>query len=97
MYLTMYMREQIMDHLTASEFRAKLKSVLDRVNDNHEPVSIKRPGGRAVVIMDADDYESIQETLHLTRNPANAERLGKGMQQHRDGLRKEIDVTPYLD
>ena len=86
-----------MEQLTASEFRSNLKTLLDRVNNNHEPVSIRRAGGRAVVVMDADDYESILETLYLVRNPANAERLRKGMAQHREEQRKEVDVTPYLD
>ena len=86
-----------MKNLTASEFRSKLKSVLDLVNDSHEPVSIRRSGGRSVVVMDADDYASIIETLHLVRNPANAERLQEGMRQYREGQIKEIDVASYLD
>ena len=86
-----------MENLTASEFRSRLKAVLNRVNDNHEPVSIRRSGGRTVVVMDGGDYASIMETLHLVRNPANAERLQEGMRQHREGKSKEIDVTPYLD
>lgn len=86
-----------MDHLTTSEFRSQLKTVLDRVNDDHQPVSIRRAGGKAVVVMDADDYASIQETLHLVRNPANAERLRQGMAQHRRGETKQIDVSTILD
>jgi antitoxin YefM len=37
------------------------------------------------------------ETLYLLSNPANADRLREGMQQHQQGLVKEIDVTAYLD
>jgi antitoxin YefM len=86
-----------MQQLTAGEFRANLKAVLDRVNEDHEPVAIRRSGGRAVVVVDAEDYASVLETLHLVRDPANAERLRKGMEEHQAGQRKEIDVTPYLD
>ena len=86
-----------MENLTTSEFRSKLKAVLDLINDSHEPVSIRRAGGRSVVVMDADDYASIMETLHLVRNPANAEWLQEGIRQHRQGEKKEIDVTPYMD
>ena len=85
------------ENLTTSEFRNNLKRVLDRVNDDHEPVSVRRGQGRAVVVMDAEDYESIIETLYLVRSPANAQRLAEGMAQHRKGERKEIDVTAYLD
>ena len=86
-----------MNNLSVSEFRTNLKSVLDRINDNHEPVSIRRPDGHGVVVMDAGDYASIHETLYLVRNPANAERLRQGMAQHHDGQAREIDVMPYLD
>ena len=86
-----------MQSLTPSELHAKLKDVLDRVNDDREPVAIRRSGGRSVVILDAEDYESIIETLHLVRHPANAERLRRGMAQHRPGETSEIDVAPYLD
>ncbi|GAB6042321.1 type II toxin-antitoxin system Phd/YefM family antitoxin [Endothiovibrio diazotrophicus] len=86
-----------MENLTTSEFRNNLKRVLDRVNDDHEPVAVRRGRGRAVVVMDAADYASIVETLYLVRSPANAERLAKGMEQHRKGERKEIDVAAYLD
>jgi len=86
-----------MDNLTTSEFRGQLKTILDRVNDDHQPVSIRRAGGRGVVVMDADDYASIQETLYLVRNPANAERLRLGMKQHQNGQTTEIDIDAYLD
>jgi len=38
-----------------------------------------------------------QTSLYLLQNPANAERLRKGIEQHRQGQYKEIDVTAYLD
>ena len=86
-----------METITASDLRANLKSVLDRVNDDHEPVTVPRGPGRSVVILDAEDYASIIETLHLVRSPRNAERLREGMAQHQAGRITEINVAPYLD
>jgi antitoxin YefM len=86
-----------MQSLSTTELRATLKDVLDRINDDREPVTIRRAGGKAVVLLDAEDYASIIETLHLVRHPANAERLQRGMAQHRAGETTEIDVAPYLD
>jgi antitoxin YefM len=86
-----------MQSLTTTELRANLKNVLDHVNDDREPVTIHRSGGKGVVLLDADDYASMVETLHLVRHPANAERLHRGMAQHRAGDAVEIDVTAYLD
>ena len=86
-----------MEHISTSELRSRLKHVFDRVNADKEPVAIRRGMGREVVILDGEDYRSIMETLYLVRNPANAERLQKGMAQHRAGQRKQIDVEAYLD
>jgi antitoxin YefM len=86
-----------MELITTSDLRANLRAVLDRVDDDHEPVAIRRGQGRGVVILDADDYASLVETLHLVKNPKNAERLREGMAQHRAGQVREIDVAAYLD
>ncbi|MDS4022260.1 MAG: type II toxin-antitoxin system prevent-host-death family antitoxin [Candidatus Competibacter sp.] len=86
-----------MEHVTPSALRAHLKAILDRVNDDREPVIVVRGKGRSVVMLDAGDYDSLVETSYLTRSPANAERLREGMRQHQAGQYKEIDVTPYLD
>jgi antitoxin YefM len=58
-----------------SQLRAELKSVLDEVCDNHEPVYVTRRRGGDVVILSREDYESLDETAHLLRSPANAKRL----------------------
>ena len=86
-----------MESLTPRELRPPLKTILNRDNDDHEPVIVARGKGRSVVMLDADDYESLMETFSLTRNPVNAARLREGIRQHQAGQYKEIDVTPYLD
>ncbi len=86
-----------MPQVSVSELRGNLKAMLDRVNDDHDQVLVTRPNGRAVVMLDAGDYESLMETVHLVRVPANAARLQKGAEQYRKGQRKVIDVNAYLD
>ena len=61
--------------LTYSRLRAELKSVLDEVCDNREPVYVSRRKGGDVVILSREDYESLDETAYLLRSPANARRL----------------------
>jgi antitoxin YefM len=61
---------------TASHLRNHLATMLDRVADDHEPVVITREGGKpAVVLIALEDYASLEETRHLLRSPANAQRL----------------------
>ena len=86
-----------MQQITFDNFQKNPISVFDNVLNNQEPISIFMEKEREVVIMDADDYRSIMETLYLLGNSANAERLYKGIQQHKDGERKSIDVKSYMD
>lgn len=55
-----------MELVKTSDLRANLRSVLDRVNDDYEPVVIRRGHGRGVVILDAGDDVILVETLHLS-------------------------------
>ena len=70
-----------MDVLTYSDTRANLKSVLDRVVDDRMPVVIARKRGQSVVMLSLDDWNSMQETLHLLSNPENARRLRESIDQ----------------
>jgi antitoxin YefM len=58
-----------------SEFRNNLSHNLNLVNDDREIVIVSRTQGKNVVVMDLDEYNSIQETLHLTSTKANRKRL----------------------
>ncbi|MEY9835888.1 type II toxin-antitoxin system Phd/YefM family antitoxin [Streptacidiphilus sp. EB103A] len=61
--------------MTYSESRARYAEVLNSVIDDREEVVITRAGNDPVVIVSLADYESLKETAHLLRNPANARRL----------------------
>ncbi|MER5441006.1 type II toxin-antitoxin system Phd/YefM family antitoxin [Streptomyces sp. NPDC002790] len=70
--------------ISASEARATLFPLIERVNDDHEPVRITSRGGDAV-LMSADDYDAWQETVYLLRSPANAQRLMEAVARDRAG------------
>jgi antitoxin YefM len=55
-----------MEITTYSNFRQNLKSYLDKVFDSKSPVFVTRSNGEDVVVLSKDEYEGIQETLHLT-------------------------------
>jgi antitoxin YefM len=60
---------------TYTNLRQNLSSVLDQVCDEQEVVIVRRRNGRDVALIPADELESILETAHLLRSPANAKRL----------------------
>jgi antitoxin YefM len=64
-----------MDVLTFTDTRQNLKSVMDRVVEDHAPVIVTRQKGDAVVMVSLEDWQSMEETLHLLSTPSNAARL----------------------
>ena len=61
---------------SAHHFRRNLKAEVDRVVDNHEVLHVqRRNGGDFVVLISADDWRAIEETLHLNRAPGIAESI----------------------
>ncbi len=58
-----------------TQARASLARLLDQVTKDREVVIIRRRDAEDVALIAADELESILETAHLLRSPANAERL----------------------
>jgi antitoxin YefM len=68
-----------------TEFRTKLKELLDAVENDNETVIIKRSKGGGSVLISLDEYNSIMETAHLLSSEANAERLRESIDQLNQG------------
>lgn len=73
-----------MSTISYTDLRRRLASAMDQVNEDHAPLYITRQKGKAAVLLSADDYASIEETLHLMSSPRNATRLTEAI----DGLRR---------
>ena len=74
-----------MNILTFSEARAGLKQAIDDVCRDHEPAVITRQRGEHVVLISLDDFNSMQETLHLLGSPVNAKRLSESIAEFNAG------------
>lgn len=77
--------------ITYSEARRDLKSVMDEVCGNHEPIIITRRKGESVVLLSLEDFESLVESEYLLSNPANAARLLKSLAEARSGKKTLLD------
>ena len=64
-----------MEVTSYSAARANLARNMRRVCDDHAPLVITRRGEPSVVMLSLDDYNALEETAHLLRSPANAQRL----------------------
>ena len=58
--------------------RNNLASIMKEADDNREPIVITRSGKPPVVLLSMDEYESMEETLHLLSSPANQARINQG-------------------
>lgn len=68
-----------------TEARNSLKSVLDRVVNDADTTVITRRDAQDAVVMSLDYYNSLMETVHLLRSPANAEHLNRSIAQYKAG------------
>ncbi len=84
--------------ISYTEARNNLKAVMDKVWDDCAPVFITRHGGKPVVVLSQEAYESLGETGHLLSSPANAVALRESMQQIRQGdtVRMTFDANGRL-
>lgn len=64
--------------VTASEARANLYRLIDETNESHQPVVISGKRSSAVLVS-AEDWSAIQETLYLLSVPGMRESIKKGM------------------
>lgn len=67
-----------MDTITASEARASLYRLIDQTAESHEPVTITGKRSSAVLIS-AEDWSAIQETLFLLAIPGMRESIKDAM------------------
>ena len=75
---TLTLEVTIMTTLTASAARVKLYKLLDQAASSHEPVQITGKRANAVLIS-AEDWRAIQETLYLLSIPGMRESIRKGL------------------
>jgi len=86
-----------MQHISYSEARNSLKSLCDAVRESHEPALITRKSGDVVLIA-AEDWESINETLAMIDIQGAVERITSASDYQalenndNDGLQTLIDA-----
>jgi antitoxin YefM len=77
---------------TFSQLRGKLKSYCDQAVADRRPIRIRRRNGGDVVLLAADEFDSLAETAHLLSSPANAARLLAALARARRNKTKPMTV-----
>jgi antitoxin YefM len=74
-----------MQVLNYTEFRNKLAENLNRINEDGEIMIVSRSKGKNVVVMSLEEYNAIQETLHLSSSNTNRKRLDEAIAEMNAG------------
>jgi antitoxin YefM len=79
-----------MTTLNVTEARANLYKLIDETSVSHEPVVITGKRGNAVLLAE-EDWNAINETLHLLSVPGMRESILEGMQESIDTAATELN------
>lgn len=79
-----------MQTLSASDARANLYRLLDQAAESHEPIIISGKRNNAVLVS-AEDWSAIQETLYLLSVPGMRESIKEGMSESLEECTKELN------
>lgn len=58
------------DVLPLAEVKAKFSEMVDRVEQQHERITVTRNGRPAAVLMSAEELDALEDTLELLSDPA---------------------------
>jgi prevent-host-death family protein len=76
--------------LTTTQARANLYRLIDEVAESHNPILIAGKQNNAVLVSQ-EDWESIQETLHLLSIPGMRESIKEGLHTSITECKEDLD------
>lgn len=79
-----------MQTFNASEARTNLRRLMDQVAESHQPILISGKRTNSVLVS-AEDWQAIQETLHLLSAPGMHESIKAGMAEPVGECTKRLD------
>ncbi|MDR1504669.1 MAG: type II toxin-antitoxin system prevent-host-death family antitoxin [Prevotella sp.] len=82
-----------MNTASYTELRNNLKSYLDKVINDSEPLIVHRSGNESVVVISLDEYNSIKETEYIKSSPAMTERIKMAEDDLQAGKGKTIKIA----
>ena len=79
-----------MQTFSASEARARLYRLMDQAAESHQPIVITGRRHDAVLIS-SEDWQAMQETLHLLSVPGMRESIREGMSEPVEDCSTDLD------
>lgn len=85
-----------MEHLSATQARLKLFSLIDKAAETHKPIYIKGKRNKAVLINE-DDWRAMEETVYLLSIPGMRESIIEGINAPDEEMLSEEEFYAKLD
>lgn len=70
-----------MNEITANRFRDQLKTEVDRAIREHRPLRVTRRRGGDFVVLSAEDWSAIEETLYLNHVPGMVDSIRRAAKE----------------
>lgn len=86
------LNDEVMRTANYTELRNSLKSYLDGVANDSEPLLVHRSGNASVVILSLDEYNSMKETEYIMKSPAMMDVIRKGQKEIAAGRGKVVKI-----
>ena len=74
-----------MNTVSVNKFRDNLKSMVEQVASDHEPLKVTRRSGADFVVVSAEDWERDQESLYVLQNEALMRQIARSLDSHSRG------------
>ncbi|MEM8717764.1 MAG: type II toxin-antitoxin system prevent-host-death family antitoxin [Cyanobacteria bacterium P01_G01_bin.39] len=81
-----------MESINYTEFRKNLADYLNKVEDDRIPLVVTRSNGRRVIVMNFDDYQTNEATLHLMSSQENIRVLDEAIAELENGGGTEVEI-----
>lgn len=86
-----------MTTLSLADARANLSRLVESAVTTHERFEVTRNGDRVAVLLSADDYDSLLETLDILSDPAEVAAIRRGLADVEAGeLSSAVEVRAAL-
>lgn len=67
--------------LSLADARANLSKLIESAVTTHERFEVTRNGDRAAVLLSADDYDALLETVDILSRPEEVEAIRRGLEE----------------
>lgn len=79
-----------METVPFTDAKAHLSELVDRVDREHERITVTKNGKPAAVIINPDDLEALEETVEILRDPELMKSIRKSRREAAAGKRTRL-------